>query len=156
MTFVVSRPRGVWELRTSTATPRGPRSRTLVSFRELNARALQHALDRSSGGLTAAEIRDAASRAGAPVAPEPARRAAAQLIAELAGGATLPEGWKPVLDELLAGGDGHGGSADVIGEWADAGLERRGEALRDLLLLADAIPSPPRQEPLAFPGFSSR
>lgn len=153
MAFVVSRPNGRWELRRSSSTGRGPRSETLVSFKELTADVVARAVERSEGGLTADQVRAAALRAGAPVAPEPCRRAAAQLIRELSRGATLPESWKQPLRELLAGSDGADTDAESIAEWADASAERRGEALRDLLLLVDAVPTEGRRGRLAFPGF---
>src|ERR1700687_4471424 len=44
--FVVRRPADRWELRESTLTPSGPRSRTLATFRELDDQTIRHATAR--------------------------------------------------------------------------------------------------------------
>lgn len=158
MAFVVQRPKGVWELRSSIATPKGPRSRTLVSFRSLSADAVEQAVERSGGSLTPAEVRTAARRAGAPVALAATRQAAADLSQELSRGGGLPESWRRPLRDLLAGSAGDPDSAadaEAIADWAGADPARRGEALRQLLLLADAIGNRTRPGELAFPGLST-
>ena len=154
MAYVVRRPNGRWELRRSKATEAGPRSETLLTFRELTDTGILHAVERANGALSAEEVRSAARRAGSPIALAPGRRSALELLRELRAGATLPESWRAALRELLADGEHGDGTADAIAEWADASAERRGDALRDLLLLADAIPTRHnRGESPRFPGF---
>lgn len=155
MAYVVHRPRGRWELRRSVATAAGPRSETLLTFGELSEDGIAHAIERSGGELTAEEAREAALRAGAPVALEPSLRAASTLLRELARGATLPVAWSRALVETLEGRSATD-AAESIGEWAEASAQDRGAALRDLLLLTDAIPVRDRGEELRFPGFSTR
>lgn len=152
MAFVVARPGGRYELRRSFATPDGPRSETLASFRELSPAVTERAVLRGGGSLTVDDVREAALRAGAPVGPDGARRSAAHLIGALARGDSLPAGWRPLLVELLEGRGADPG-AEAIGQWADASPERRGAVLYDLLLLADAIPRRARSGALAFPGL---
>lgn len=86
MAYVTPRPNGTWEVRESTSTPSGPRSRTLASFRTLSDDVVEHALARAEKPLTADEVREVARRAGAPVDLEPADRLAADLLRELGDG----------------------------------------------------------------------
>lgn len=156
MAYVVQRRSGGWELRSSQATPAGPRSRTLASFRVLTDEVIERALERAGGELDAEGIRAAARRAGAPVARQPAIAAAARLLGELSRGSSLPLGWS----RLLAGVLGADGEPPTDGEraaaaWADATPEQRGRALRDLLLLADRIGAPRRAARPRFPRLVS-
>jgi hypothetical protein len=156
MAYLVSRPNGRWELRRSKATEAGPRSETLLTFRELTDAGVLHAVQRANGGLTAEQVESAARRAGAPIALSAGRRSALELLRELRAGATLPESWRTALRDALAGGGEGGETADLIAAWGDASAERRGDALRDLLLLADAIPSRRSRGDLpSFPGFAT-
>lgn len=150
MAYIVARPKGSWDLRRSRTTAAGPRSETLVTFKELTDEAIERAVDRSGGSLTDDQIRAAALRAGAPIALDPARAAAATLMRELVRGAELPSGWRQPLVGLLSGSRADD-DGTAIGEWADASAERRGEALYDLLLLADALPKRRRPDQLGFP-----
>ena len=154
MAFVVARPNGAWELRRSRNTRDGPRSETLAGFKELTDDVIAHAVTRSGGSLTPDQVRAAALRAGAPVAPDPARAAAATLIRELVAGAELPNGWTQPLASLLTGSTADEGAA-TLAEWAGASAKRRGEALYDLLLLADAVPTRRRRGALRFPGLAT-
>lgn len=152
MAYVVSRPSGNWELRHSTSTPAGPRSRTLASFRLLTPAVIELARERCDRELAAEEIVAAARRAGAPVAREPALGAAATLIGELSRGARLPRNWEQLLVSLAGGSGSDATESERSGAgWADASAAERGSALRDLLLLTDRIPLRDRGE-LGFPG----
>ena len=153
MAFVVARPNGTWELRRSRNTAAGPRSETLVSFRELTTDAITRAISRSEGSLTPDQIKAAALRAGAPTAVDAAPAAAAALIRELVGGAELPKSWKQPLAALLSGSTAENDRATALAEWGAAGADRHGEALYDLLLLADAVPARRQRGALAFPGL---
>lgn len=150
--YVARRANGSWELRESRATPRGPRSTTLATFRVLDDAAVARAVERSATAITADEVRAAARRAGAPVAASPANAAAAALLRELATGREPSPVLRRALTDALAGkppGD--------AATWLGVSAERRGHALRDLLLLADRIPR--RRAParaLRFPRLATR
>lgn len=158
MAYVVARS-GRWELRRSQATEKGPRSRTLATFRTLDAEVIERAVERSGGGLTAVEILRAARRAGAPVEPDAATGAAACLMRELDAGRGPSGGVRRALLQAL-GEDGALSAAERSAAlWLGRGDDERGLALHDLLLLADALP-PPRRERAAigsvFPRLDTR
>jgi hypothetical protein len=150
--YATPRPNGSWELRESRATPRGPRSRTLATFRVLDADAIDRALERSSTSADADDVRAAARRAGAPVAPDSASAAAGSLLRELASGNAPSPALRRAQGAALAGEP----PAEAA-RWLGASPERRGRALHDLLLLADRIPrrrAPARKS--RFPRLATR
>jgi hypothetical protein len=161
MAFVTARKNGTWELRESIATPDGPRSRTLASFRTLTDDIVAHAQSRASRPFDADDVRAAARRAGAPVDLEPADRAAGDLLRELADGRqphpilrallidALQEappvrlGEKPApqsapLADVLPFETPHNARAGAA--WLTRTPKERAEALDDLLDLADQFP----------------
>ena len=156
MPYVVPRPQGTWEIRESHATPAGPRSRTLASFRTLTPEILARARARSSKTLGESELRSAALRAGAPVAASASDSAAAELLKQLASGHTP----RPVLrglllDALRSEHRRPTGNAQAAAAWITATPREHGEALRDLLLLSDRLPSGRASRgPLLFPRVS--
>lgn len=157
MAFVTVRRNGTWEIRESHLTGAGPRSRTLATFTTLTPEIVERACERSSKPLDAADLRRAARRAGAPVAPAPGDRASAELIAELAAGRRP----RPALARLLVGAlqadhSGPADNAEAAAAWITATPQRRGDALRDLLLLVDRLPSVRRRERDRFPRIQSR
>jgi hypothetical protein len=144
MAYLVPRNGGTWEIRESVASARGPRSHTLATFRVLTPEVIGRAIERATKPLCGRNLRQAAARAGAPIAPDAPDRAAGELLAELAHG-RQPRG---VLRRLLltALGDETGGpaptdNARAAGAWIAATPAERGEALRDLLLLSDRLPA---------------
>jgi hypothetical protein len=150
MAFVTATKRGGFEIRESQSTPKGPRSKTLATFRELDDGVIEKARARATKPVSPEELREAATRAGAPTAWTPIDRAARELISELSKGRELD----PTLRRLLA--DLLGGKEVPAAEWMSSSLEERGRALVDLLLLADAIPSDRRRrKSLAFPRMDS-
>lgn len=154
--YVTTRKGGRWELRQARTTDRGPRSRTLASFGVLTPEVIRLARRRSERPLTEAEIRRAARRAGAPVAKEAASAAAATLLAELAAGRSPPPPVMRILAEALPGSDeGPTEPERAVAPWLVATPEERGDALRDLLLLADRLPTPRRPSVLSFPRIES-
>jgi hypothetical protein len=166
MAFVVPTRRGRFEIRESRSTPDGPRSRTLASFRELTEETIEKARARAEQPPPGPEeLRAAALRAGAPVAPSDVDRAARELLARLGRGeAPAPMLRRLLLDALASpdrGGRPAAGEAAVsssarsASEWIDASLRERGDALEDLLLLADALPLRRRPEKIGFPRLSS-
>lgn len=150
-------------MRESRGTARGPRSRTLASFRELTDEVIEKARERADKPPSPEELRRSARRAGAPVARPPIEQAARELIAELARGRRLDPTLHQILSELLQRGYREGDEPSPANEaarsvaiWMAATPEERGRALVDLLLLADALPSGGRRgKPLRFPRLDS-
>lgn len=158
MAYVVGRRPGTWEIRESRATPAGPRSYTLASFHVLTSEIVQKAQARSPKPLDHAGLRQAAVRAGAPIDAEPGDRAAGQLLAELALGRRPQALLRRLLLDALE--DEHerkrsSDSARAASAWISATPQRRGAALRDLLLLADRVPPRRRAPTLSFPPIHS-
>jgi len=157
MAYVVARAGGRFEVRESALTRRGPRGRTLATFRALTPGVLAHAEQRAGHPLDRHALRRSARRAGAPVSPPVADEQAGALLDTRARG----ERPTPVRARLLA----HALAPDAVpapethlraaGEWAGADAARRGAALRDLLGLVDAVPGRPRTRPLRFPRLAS-
>jgi hypothetical protein len=157
MAYMVYRPSGTWEVRESRATPAGPRSRTLATFRTLTPEIVARVRARSAKQLSADELRRAASRAGAPIAPSPSDRAAGELLAEVGAGRQP----RPALRRLLLAAlqdrpDASLDSARSAASWITATAAQRGEALRDLLLLTDSLPPRRAASPLRFPPVASK
>lgn len=163
MAFVVPTKSGRFEVRESENTPKGPRSRTLASFRELDDKVIEKARAKSGKPLDATELRRAAKKAGAEVSRPPIERAARELIAELGKGHTLDPTLRHMLLDLLQHGRREGREAspraeaeNAVAEWMAATPAERGQALVDLLLLADALPHGGRKgKPLLFPKLDS-
>lgn len=157
MAYLTQRAPERWELRESVSTARGPRSRTLATFDRLTDDVIAHALSRASKPFDPDVIRAAARRAAVPVDLPPAERAARELTGLLAQGATITPAIAGVLRELL------GESAPIrptdaaqaAAQWVGASASDRAAALHDLLLLADALPMPPRADELDFPRLQS-
>lgn len=161
MAFIVPTKGGKFEIRESRSTPEGPRSRTLVSFDELTDEVIEKARTRSAKDLSPDELRSAARRVGAPVARAPADQAARELIAQLGKGREPEPRLRRLLSARLAAGPAEATSpsdpSSAVAEWMVATPSERGKALRDLLLLADALPSGGRRgKPLRFPRLTSR
>jgi hypothetical protein len=66
MAYVVSRPRGRFEIRESVHTPKGSRARSLASFKELDDEVLAKARRRASRPFDADAVLASAARAVAP------------------------------------------------------------------------------------------
>jgi hypothetical protein len=165
MAFVVATKAGGFEVRESRSTPAGPRSRTLASFTELNAETIEKAQKRAVKPPSADQLREAALRAGAPVSGEPVDEVARELLGLVTNGNRPGPMLKRLLLDALAREDHSAQPADpstdvsdaarAAAEWIDAGLKQRGETLRDLLLLADALPLRLRCAEIGFPRLSS-
>ena len=157
MAFILDRGGGAWEIRESHATVAGPRSRTLATFRTLTPEIIARAQARSSKDLDASELCQAARRAGAPVAAPPSDRSAGELLTQLADGQRP----RPLLARLLVQALSQGSSQptdnlQAAAAWITASSERRGETLRDLLLLSDYLPRARTRERPHFPRIASR
>jgi hypothetical protein len=162
MAYVVPTTRGEFEVRESRSTPKGPRSRTLATFKELDDEVIEKARAGAAKPPSADELRRAAKRAGATVAPEPVDRAARELIAELGRGSHLDPTLRHLLLDLLQRDGGNGSppaandAARAVAEWMASTPKERGKALFDLLQLADALPHGGRRgKPLEFPRLDS-
>src|ERR1700742_3952251 len=97
MAYVTANRRGGFEVRESATTPDGPRSRTLATFRRLDGEVIERVRARASKPPSAEELREAALRAGAPIAAAPIDRAAAETVRRLAAGERVD----PMLRRLL-------------------------------------------------------
>ncbi len=163
MAFVVPTKRGTFEVRESFSTDKGPRSRTLATFKELDDEVLDKASARAENTLDYAQLRRSAQRAGATVARKPIEQAARGLITELARGRRLEPGLRQILLEMLQkdyrddrDASPENEAAHSVAMWMAATPEQRGRALVDLLLLVDALPPPDRKDkPLRFPRLDS-
>jgi hypothetical protein len=158
MAFVTATKNGRYEIRESRSTPAGPRSRTLASFKELDAETIDKARARAGSPLDPAELHRAALRAGAPIAPSPVDRASRELLARLARGEEPSPMLKRLLLDVLESQrrEPVSDAARAVSEWADATAGERGEALADLLQLADAVPLRRRPPESNFPRLHSR
>ncbi|MGH2879160.1 MAG: hypothetical protein ACRDK4_06100 [Solirubrobacteraceae bacterium] len=157
MACVVPRRGGNWEIRESLSTPAGPRSRTLATFKTLTAEVISHAQTRASRPLQPSRLRQAAHRAGAPVAPGTGDRAAAELISELsAGRRPRPEIERLLLESLQGARDPASDNARAATAWIGVSPQKRGDTLRELLLLADQFPRRKRPQRPKFPRIQSR
>jgi hypothetical protein len=171
MAYVTANRRGGFEVRESSATASGPRSRTLATFRKLDEEVIARARERAHKPPSAEELREAALRAGAPVAAEPADQAAAETVRRLAAGERVD----PMLRRLLLDALGRQERSESFGvpreaptrqpevsdtareasEWIGVSAERRGEELREALDLTDALPLRPGEPVSDFPRLSS-
>jgi len=161
MAFIVPTKKGTFEIRESRNTPAGPRSRTLATFKELADETIEKAQKRATKPLSADELRQAALRAGAPVSTAPVDRTARDLLGRLAKGQRPDPMLKRLLLDALANEDRSDRPADPsatvsdtarsVSEWVGVSARERGEALEDLLLLADALPLRRRPETIGFP-----
>jgi len=165
MAFVVPTKKGNFEVRESRSTPEGPRSRTLATFKELDDAAIKKAQAKATKPLSADALREAALRAGAPVAGTPIDGAARELLGLIANGARPDPMLKRLLLDALAKEDRSdrptnpeavvSDAARAAAEWIDVSPRQRGDALRDLLLLADALPVRLRSDEIGFPRLRS-
>ncbi len=165
MAFIVPSKRGTFEIRESRSTPDGPRSRTLATFRELSDETIEKARSRAAKPPTADELRQAALRAGAPIASPPVDHSARDLLGKLAKGQRPDPMLKRLLLDALTNENRSDRPTDPaatvsdaarsVSEWVGASAKERGDALEDLLLLADALPLRRRAETIGFPRLKS-
>ena len=160
MAYIVPRINGRFELRESGWTSSGPRSRTLASFTQLTPEVIEQALARSHGVITRSELAAAARRAGVPVERPAADEAAVRLIDALEQGEEINPAIERLLRDKLGERSEHRDRPATDSErsaaaWLGRSLAERGEALRQLLLLADRLPSPGRSEAPEFPPMTT-
>lgn len=151
MAFVVRRPKGRFEIRESVATAKGPRARTLAAFTELTDGVLRRASEAAHTAFDPAKITRDARRAGARVRASEVDEAAARLLRRLVLGDALSPRFATALQAAL-----DGEPLSEADEWIGATTKERGDALRDLLGLADATCKTAPEHELTFPGLSPR
>ena len=111
-----------------------------------------HAQARAAKPLDAGELQRLALRAGAPIAGPEADRAARLLLAELSAGRKPRRGLRRLLADSVDNRDaGLSDAARAVQEWIGESPQQRGETLRELLLLADALPQRRRPNRIQFP-----
>ncbi len=156
MAFIVSRADGRHEIRESRMTPRGPRARTLATFRILTDDVLDHAESRALTRFDRDAIVRLAGERGVPRVHDDAAALALRLLAAIERHGPLPEAYADTVRSALTPGAAPG--SDTLapaGEWIAATLTERGDALRDLLRMTDRIPVTERPDRPHFPRLSS-
>jgi hypothetical protein len=142
MAYLYVRKSGRVEIREAHSTPRGPRSRTLASFKgALTEEQLDRAESASTRPFDREAIRIRANELGVPMGRSNADTQARAVIAQLRSGARVDPVLVTVLSEQLdacVAAPVPDELADVI-EWIGASDHERGRALRDVLRLYDTI-----------------
>jgi hypothetical protein len=158
MAFVVARRRQGdpnYEIRESELTDRGPRARSLATFRVLDDGVLARARARALRPFDPAAVRASAQRVGAPIeVADPAERHARALLAEVVKGEPLAPALAALLRRELTTAHEPTDAIEAMLPWIAATPTDRALALRDLLDLGDKFPARPRP-PLAFPRICS-
>ena len=103
MAYLVQRRDGRVEIREAVSTARGPRSRTLASFRgALSPEVLQRAARRAGRPFNPEPLIARAGALGVPVTDRPQNRVARELIARLRRGEPIDPVLVTILNEALA------------------------------------------------------
>lgn len=165
MAYVVATHPGRFEVRESKATEKGPRSRTLASFRELTDEVIEKVQASADKPPTSEELKRAALKAGAPIQGSELDEATKKALRRIASGDQPRPLLRRLLLDALLGKDGSAeppsstnpisDAARAASEWIGAAPEERAQALRDLLELADALPIRPRPHEIGFPRLKS-
>lgn len=165
MAFVVATKPGRFEVRESASTPKGPRSRTLASFREMTPEIVERVQAKSEKPPTAAELTRSALRAGAPVRGSQLDEAAGETLRRIASGEQPDPKLRRLLMDALSNQEAGGRAPESKGvvsdaaraasQWVGVGAEDRARALRELLELADALPIRLRPHEIGFPRLHS-
>jgi len=163
MAYVYRRPGGRSEIREAHTTPRGPRSRTLVSFTgALSDSHLERAAAVARGSFDRDAILERAAQLGIPCVRERADAAARELVARLRSGCALDPRLATVLHDQLSrvASQPLADSLEDVVDWIGSSDAQRGRALRDVLRLYGIIAQsrePVRERPLErFPRFTSQ
>jgi hypothetical protein len=153
MAYVVARPKGRFEIRESVHTDKGPRARTLASFKELTNEVLARARRRASRPFDTKAVRASAERAEHTIVPAGARATASTTSAPARSRAPRhrqPESRFVESSRRMA--------RALAARPPRAGVRRDpGDALIDLLgLVAQVSAFGPRRspEPLRFPPLA--
>ena len=159
MTYVVARRRQgerSYEIRESELTDRGPRARSLASFRVLDDAVLAKARARALRPFDPAAVRASAHRAGAPIAvTDTAEHRTRALLTQIERrGESPPPALAALLRRVLTTEYVPTDGVEAMAPWIAATPTDRAIALRDLLDLGDKLPRRSRP-PSAFPRLSS-
>ncbi|HYQ79438.1 MAG TPA: hypothetical protein VEP91_10070 [Solirubrobacterales bacterium] len=156
---------GLFEVRESVNTASGPRSRTLAGFRELTAEVVEKVQVRADKPPTSEELTRSALKAGAPVRGPELDAAAREALRLMASGERPDPMLRRLLLDALSNEDRSDRQADpksrisdaarAATQWVGVGAEERGNALRELLDLADALPVRLRPHEIGFPRLKS-
>lgn len=149
MAFVTAKRGGTFEAREAYATPEGPRSRTLATFRELDAASIEKIVSRAEKAPPIDELIRSTLRAGGTIAAKPVDESARETLRLIARGERPNGKLARLLREALTDG------VPSAAQWLGTTPAERGEALRDLLLLTDAIPLRRRPRRIGFPRIDS-
>jgi hypothetical protein len=165
MAYVVATKPGRFEVRESASTDSGPRSRTLASFRELTPEVVEKVQARAGKPPTAEELTRSALKAGAPVRGPKLDEAAREALRLMANGERPDPMLRRLLIDALSDEDRSNRPANprahvsdaarAATQWVGVGAEERGDALRELLDLADALPVRLRPHEIGFPRLKS-
>lgn len=158
MAYFTARPNGRWEIRESHRTERGPRSRTLASFRELSPEVLERAVARSAEQIHPDRLRRDAEAAGVPTGPGEADRLARALLALVAQERLPREPLRRALMHNLRRHDPALQSSAAAGEVSREDREAdevTGARLAEVLDLAEALPYTPKKD-LEYPRLIDR
>jgi len=157
MAYIVSRADGRHEIRESRLTPRGPRARTLATFRVLTDAVLDHAESRAETRFDRERVIQIAIDRDIPRAPDDPAALSLRLVAAMERHGPLPEAFADVLrDALSPGSVTMSDTLNPAREWIAATATDRGDTLRDLLRMTDRLPERPRPPRRHFPRISSR
>src|SRR5258706_14812712 len=115
MEYVVKRPGGRWEIRESVSTDRGPRARTLGSFRRFTPAVLKRAVAAATRPTSSEAILEAATRAGA--VSSAADAASQALLAEVAAGRPPSPGLRRLVLTMLSEPPAHDPPGAEAAEW---------------------------------------
>jgi len=163
MAYFAKRTGGRLDIREAVATPRGPRSRTLATFRgALTPEILERAERRATRPFARGRLRERAVALGIPVTDRREERAARELLGLLRRGASVDPVLKSLLKRALEASPTVAVPAPLaeVAEWIGVDASRRGETLRDLVRLSDRIvrsrPAQRERPRSVFPRFTSR
>jgi hypothetical protein len=152
MAFIVKGKGSQWEIRESHSTPKGPRSKTLATFTQLDDAVIARATERAGNALDRKSLEQAARRVGAPVSAPASERTARELLAAINSGNRPSPGLARLLaDTLVQTTSKFSDAAQAAAAWIGVPDQERAETLIDLLLLADALPVANREPQSSFP-----
>ena len=147
MAYVVTRPKGRFEIRESVHTPKGPRARSLANFARFTDEVLERARRRASRPFDADAVRAAAQRAAR--SPDAAAGATAP-----AAGPTVPRHAQTETRNFIEASRRMVRSLERLPDKADR--QDPGDVLMDLLeFVAYVTPTRlPGPEPLQYPPLA--
>ncbi|HEY3842468.1 MAG TPA: hypothetical protein VGL48_04385 [Acidimicrobiales bacterium] len=153
MAYVVTRPKGRFEIRESVHTAKGPRARSLANFAHLNDEVLERARRRASRPFDAHAVRAAAVRAAHAATADAADAADTAATADAAPARARRS--RPERRQFIEASRRMASSLERPPR--PAARQDPGDALIDLLGFVaqiKALRPPPTPEPLTFPPLA--